>query len=795
MNGCYPVGVSTVLRMGRYRVDLDLLQIHGSERSGRLSALEGDLLRYLWERDGQVVSQQELLVEVWGYAPTTESRAAYHAMARLRQRLEEDPGDPKYLLTVRGAGFRLVADPPDVRPGRRSDLPRHRTRFFGREAERARVLEELTEQRRAVVSLLGLGGVGKTRLAVEVASRCGEDFERVGFCDLSAATDEEGLWAAVCASLGIPTGLEPLAQVVRIVREYPRTLLVLDNAELLVAPVGDMVVALLDRCPGLQVLVTSREPLAIRGEVRVTVAPLEVPGSARISTLTKNAAVRLFADRARAADLDFEVNGQNAAVVAHVVRKVEGWPLALELAAGHLHHLGLSGLSDALATGVELRAPWRDVPERQSTLRRTIAWSVDLLDDDDRRGIVQLAVFRGVVDMDAVVSALDVEGDPRRVLRRLVECGLVQRSEDDRSDAIRFRLLEPIRQWCREVGVSQEAFLRHRRWAVRRCGEAMQPSGGRGNARLYALATLQEDLHAAWEHALGDAEDQADLEVLSVTIAFVAWSFGRVDAALARVRRALEDCSESARLWHQAGLLAGRLGQVEEGRQALERAVALAEAQALPADVRATFLAHLAVQVSRSGLLDAADALFLEALELGTPGSRVEMAVRANRCVNLALLGRAEGVTEGERALGLCRRHGDDVMLPVVLHNLSRAHLALEDVDAAVALLERAVEVLGDDVHPFSPLVLVRLGEALSVRDPGAAVRVLERAVDGATRRGEARVLAEAHLRLAGLAQRSGRPIQEGEHLARAEALAHALPREHEPLLDRVRSAALVRPG
>jgi predicted ATPase/class 3 adenylate cyclase len=317
---------------------------------------------------------------------------------------------PEHLHDLVVEGLRADFPPPRTLDARRDILPRQLTSFVGREEEIAEVRRLLDRTR--LVTLSGPGGVGKTRLAVAVAERLRDRFAAgIVFVPLAAVTRPElalgGIARAVGADLaGTDAPLEALAEQLG----DGRWLLVLDNLEQVIEVAGDLG-ELLARCPGVALLATSRTVLGLRAEREYPVAPLSLPADPAgvpVEALMSAPAVALFVDRARAVRPDFALTEANAAAVVEVCRRLEGLPLAIELAAARIRLLDPDALLDRLATSLDaLGTGAVDLPERQRTLRATVDWSVDLLEEAERSLLEDAAIF---VDGWTLQAAAQVAG-------------------------------------------------------------------------------------------------------------------------------------------------------------------------------------------------------------------------------------------------------------------------------------------------------------------------------------------------------------------------------------------------
>lgn len=363
---------------------------------------------------------------------------ALTAYQRIRERLADELGaDPGPELRQAHLAALRAADLP---PRRRGNLPTALTSFVGRDRERVRLGEQLAQHR--LVTLVGPGGVGKTRLATTVAAGLADRYPGGAWLvELGAVTEPAEVAPAVAAALGLrePSLLDqpaaardPVGRLVEALAGDP-ALLVMDNCEHLVDAAAGLVEDLLGRCPRLRVLATSREPLRIPGEALHPVPSLAVA-----------AAVRLFADRAAAVRPDLPVAGPEHSTVVEICQRLDGLPLAIELAAAHLRTLPLERLASGLDDRFRLLTRGsRTALPRQRTLRAVVAWSWGLLDPADRRAAERLAVFPATITQEAA-GAVGVTADQLAVL---VDKSLLQLLPEPRP---RYRMLETIRAYGRE---------------------------------------------------------------------------------------------------------------------------------------------------------------------------------------------------------------------------------------------------------------------------------------------------------------------------------------------------------
>ncbi len=416
------------------------------------------------------------------------------------QRLVEN--DLAVLLSERFEMTRPAARAADTVPA--GALPAPPTPLVDREQETTEVEDLVVRQGVRLITLTGPGGVGKSRLAVEAAGRLGPGFaDGMRFVDLASVSAAELVPAAIAAGLGLNTsGGRLLTDVVSYLRGK-RLLLVLDNFEQ-VTEAAPVVAELLAAAPGLATLVTSRTVLRISGEYELCVPPLAVPPSRDAGNLDEYASVRLFMARAGAAAPGFELTGRNAQAIAEICRRLDGLPLAIELAAARIRLLPpgalLARLDDRMSV---LTAGPRDLPERQRTLRNTLDWSFGLLSADEKALFPRLGVFAGTFGLPAAEAVCGGAGQPGRTmdtLSSLVDSSLVR--PEPREDEPRFSLLETIRVYAlerlQETGDWQDVHDRHAAYFLSLAEPADAELHGAGQlAWLNRLEIRRGNLNAA----------------------------------------------------------------------------------------------------------------------------------------------------------------------------------------------------------------------------------------------------------------------------------------------------------
>jgi predicted ATPase len=381
------------------------MDISGLEDEYRLAAGKPKLIYVKTPAPDREPRLRELLGRI-----RDDDSVSYHKFASADELRDLVADDLALVLTERFASGTRAAPVP------LTPLPVPRGALIDRERESAAAQNLLLDDDVGLVTLTGPGGVGKTRLALAVAGGLAEHFgDGVAFVALDGLVDTESIPATVARALGVPerTDRSIAESLVGYLRDK-RLLLVLDNAEQLVAA-APMAAQVLEAAPQLKLLVTSREPLRVRGERVVAVAPLAVPDAdplPALDGLARIPAVALFLARAHEVRPDFALTAENAPAVAAICRRLDGLPLALELAAARLNVLTPQVLLQRLEQRLPLSTHGaRDLPARQQTLRDTIAWSDNLLTDDDRRLFRHLAVFAGGFSLEEAVAVAAPSSD------------------------------------------------------------------------------------------------------------------------------------------------------------------------------------------------------------------------------------------------------------------------------------------------------------------------------------------------------------------------------------------------
>lgn len=564
-------------------------------------------------RDEMIRLDADVDVDAFEAAAATARRAAAPGAYRMALTLYEGELLPenRYDDWVEGRRDRLAglaAELTDELVGidaadatRPLTLPADATSFVGRERELAEL--KVLVRRARLLTLAGAGGVGKTRLVLQLA-RAAESWYSSGvtLVDLAALTDPDLIPDAIAAALDVRAlpGESLLEAVVAHVA--PRSLLlVLDTCEHLLVGSGEVVSALLGAAPALTILATSREPLRIPGEVVFRVPSLEIPDPERTTEprdLLGYEAVRLFVERARDAALGFALDEHNAADVARICFRLDGLPLAIELAAARMEAFGPAAIAERLDDRFRvLQVGSQAAPTRQRTLTATLEWSHDLLAHTEQTLFRRLAVFAGGFDLSAVERVCPGgelrPADITDALGRLVEKSLVA-ADDGSSRERRYRLLETVRLYARErleaAGESAAVTERHAAWAL---ALAQQE---RGSVRLDRDAS---NLRAALD-TLGQ---KAAADALRLCVALSPFWMRRIELheAQRRLEACLAACRDRSAVRAEALLAAAaiefRRGTVGPGRRHAEESHAISlEIGDVPAQWRALqFLGEIAL--------------------------------------------------------------------------------------------------------------------------------------------------------------------------------------------------------
>ncbi len=590
--------------------------------------------------------------------------------------------------------------PADLLSDHPGNLPAAVNRFVGRAWEIREIQEMLTQIR--LVTLTGSGGCGKSRLALETARGIEDRYpDGVWFIELAALLDASLVPWSVGTTLGLPAdtmskvGAALIADLRSFLRPR-RVLLVLDNCEHLIDTCAALVGALLAGCPDLRILTTSREALRIGGETTWLVSPLATPAGQSLApaVLLQGEAVQLFVDRARAARPGFALTEYNAAAVLQICRRLDGLPLALELAAARLGTLPVEAIANrlddcfALLTGGS-----RTALARQQTLRATMDWSYGLLSNAQQVVLRRLAVFAGSCTSEAAaaVGGTEFPDEPTdELLAELTHRSLVQ--VIDQTGSARYALLETIRQYAREQliasGESARVHDRHRAWYLDQLSRAGAVGPAERASWLSRLASDIDNIRAALTSSMQSSSGRQALLLRGEPI-----------AQLCLVR-----------------------GYVTEGRRWLE--AALRDGNEVTAQ-RATALNALASLASEQGDYREANLLYEEGLAAFTGLGDRYGAARV--LINQGNVAKYQGDPVRAHALfgagtRYARDHGYTGLLAIALNNQGTLSIELGDFDAARTALEESLDLKRQSGSQSGVVqVLLNLGEV--ARADGDTVR------------------------------------------------------------------------
>jgi predicted ATPase/DNA-binding SARP family transcriptional activator/DNA-binding CsgD family transcriptional regulator len=791
---------------GEYEKGVELLQKAVLEEPTNEQMHAGLMRLYAFsERRGEALAQYQRLRE-------TLSGELGAEVSATTQRLSDDIA----------AGRLLPAHPtvaPTAEPSEagKHNLPAPRTSFVGREREMMEIKRHLAMTR--LLTLTGVGGSGKTRLALEVASEL-----------ISAYPD--GVWLAEFASLSqgefVPQALaeavgvqgqpgRPLTDTLVDALRAKKMLFILDNCEHLIDAVVSLVAFLLDSCPHLRILATSRETLRAVGEVTWTVSPLSVPDLRSALTVAKlegYESVRLFVDRARQRNPAFALTSDNARDVAQICAYLEGLPLAIELAAARIKMLPPHALLERLRDRFKLLTGGpREFSERQRTLRNTIEWSYKLLEEGEKTLFGRLSVFSGGATLEATERVCDTLGDlsvdTLEGISSLLDKSLLQREEGSEGEP-RFVMLETIREYAHErfeesKGVEEVSRL-HAEYFVALAEKAEPVLWGAEDAAWFQrLEAEHGNLRAALSWSLGGADFEEGLRLAGALGEF--WhARGYYEEGKRWLERALaKDVRISAAAYPKAlealGWLANEMGDMEGAEVAAKKGLKLGNLVGIESIRKASFLRILGATARIRGDHEHAKELYEESLALSREAG--DMRGIAHALITLGWAASTRGDHEYakvlyEESLVLSRELGGAQPLGDSLIALGNEYLLEGDHRRATALNEEAAALLRERGHRGDlQYALDNLAWAALLRGDHERARELhEESLMLCQELGDRTIAAESLEGLACGAGAKGDPERAAKLFGAAEALRSAVgyqqaPKEsalREPFMEAARS-------
>lgn len=794
------------LRAVRERLLFGLAELHGKDghREAALEAL-GQLL--VMDPANEEAHRRAMLVHAEASDVAGALRQFEFCRLALRRELDVEP-DARTLSLFRAIAAGDVRTQSRV-PGESGidtirHRPRHKARslplpvtsFVGRASEVAEAADLVLRSR--LVTITGIGGVGKSRFAIRVAETVAHEFpDGVALVELSPIADPSFVASLVASEFGIEeqTGHPLLETICDSIREL-RMLVVLDNCEHVPQASADVVGAILRVCPHVRFLCTSRLPLGAGGEVQWNLAPLETPvrsSDAFDDSVGRSDALQLFANRARQSDPAFAVTKGNIDAVAELCRRVDGIPLAIEFAAARIRSLSVAEMLEHLDNRYTLSTEAPGVPDRQRTLHDVLDWSFAHLRPSEQRLLRSLALFAGGWTLGAAESVCAAGGeDADSVLAglgQLVDASLVVPSVGDR--CTRYRMLETVRRYGLDELRRSEELLevrsRYRGWLIGLASDSERMLKGSTQAVWLDLLEAEHDnIRAVLDRQESDIGCLDRLRLCSSLAHFWAmrghWSEGLSQLELALSGRDGAPQSEVASALHGAGVLEQRLTNYERSLVLLEESLSIRRELG---DLRAVaetlgFIGHVLL---RRGDTEAARTSLEESATVAERAGDVwVLAFARNQLGTLAGLegDNAAALAAHDRSQALYREVGDWNRVASALNNVATIESRLGRTSKAVVLYREALEFLGSDGDTKTmAVVLNNLGLMCSETGRGLEARgYFERCIDVTMLSGDRAACSLAHANLAELLEASGESEPATRHARACLHLAPALDRD-----------------
>ncbi len=615
-------------------------------------------------------------------------------------------------------------------------LPIPLTMLFGRQAELNKINLALQTAEKRLIMVTGPGGVGKTRLALEIARSASQDFlDGVAYFSLVSLRHPDELLPLLAQAFDIPDTPSQRQALYESLRSY-HVLLVLDNFEHLIEGASDLN-EMLTACPRLKIVVTSRERLRVRGEYLFALRPLPVPTETDIEHIALSPTVALFLQTVQVVQPDFKLTSENAETIIQLCRTVDGLPLAIELIAAHVPLLGLKQLQTRINKELVLASPGpRDLHPHQQTLRSTLDWSYRLLDAEEQRLFEQLSVFLGGWTLEALESITNLP-HPVLKLERLIDKSLVQPSE--LNNVHRFVLLETLREYAKERLIQSEtASAIHQAHAAYFLSLAVKAkaalTGPDQKAWTEQLLQEQPNLRTALDWSLQDNRIEQ-----AAQIAVALWRFwwmqnllseGRQWCMRILARRQQIAPLTLARLLNANGVLTSAQGELKQAVQWFEESLSLHES--LPDSSEMYDVIHnLATTLGSLGAYERSFELLEESASYyRTQNSPWDLALAlgalASQHFNMGQYEKAKPLFE--ESLQLHRQLNDEYSILLTLNNMAAVLQHLDELPAARHCFQEALALQESHnwPHLLPHLLLNQAGLALNEGDHVQAKSALQ---------------------------------------------------------------------
>jgi predicted ATPase/DNA-binding XRE family transcriptional regulator len=629
-----------------------------------------------------------------------------------------------------------LKDQPTIPEQAPSPIPSPHTSLLGREGELSEIDTFLRRREVRLLTLTGTGGVGKTRLAIEAARRAGPIFsDGIAFVGLAPLGDPSLVIPTIAQTLGLREveGTSAKEALYAYLKER-RMLLVLDNLEHLLEVVPE-IISLIDSSAPLKILATSRAPLRVRGEQEYPVGPLICPDPSKtplVDEVRGSAAVELFVQRARAASPSFDLTQSNAASVAAICWRLDGLPLAIELAAARARFLGPTALLSRLDKALEAGGGARDLPKRQKTMRATLDWSHDLLHEPEKELFRRLSVFAGGWTLEggeAVGEGGAVEKEEiLSLVGNLVEQSLVV-AEGTPDGSVRYGMLEPVRQYAleklQESGEKERVRRLHALWYTRFAEHAEKELTGPDQGEWFdRLETEHDNLRAALLWSLEGNEPDIGLRLAAAlwrmwnARGFMQEGRGWLEKALSRGED--RPSPERAKALNGAGAIAYQQGDTHSARRMFEKSIEMSrELGDMGVLSRAT--CNLASLMLGLNELARARGLFEQCLVMDRElddKSRIAFSLGGLADVFYCMGDLDKGIEYYEQSLALHRELDDRRSIGITLSNLGELTQLQGDLERAEDLYKQSMAVVREiDDRWLTVHVLLAVGSLLAVQN------------------------------------------------------------------------------